>query len=142
MPVPDSPPHDASTDDASTDDADGEKRNALEWVTFAVGVALTLSVIGFLVYQMAVGSDEPPDLVIELGAVDVRRSTALVPVTVRNEGDRVAEGATVEVCAGPDDCAELSFPYVPQGSTRTGELGFGLPLGGALQARVVSYRTL
>ena len=134
---------DTSTSDASTSDASNDvKRNALEWVTFAVGVALTLGVIGFLVYQMVAGSDEPPDLVIELGAPDTRRGTTLVPVTVRNEGDRVAEAAVIEVCAGPDACAELSFTYVPQGSKRTGEVGFEAPLPGPLRTRVVSYRTL
>lgn len=138
----DSSPADSANDAPDDDAQNGVERNALEWATFAVGVAITVGVIGFLVYQMVAGSDEPADLVIELGAPEIRRGTALVPVTVRNEGDRVAEGATIEVCAGPDDCAELSFAYVPQSSKRTGEVGFSAPLAGPLVTRVVSYRTL
>ena len=131
-------PDASASEDASAD----QDRNALEWATFGLGVLITLAVIGFLTYQLVAGSDEPADLAVELGAPDVRRGTALVPVTVRNRGDRVAEAAVVEVCAGLDDCAELSFTYVPQASTRTGEVGFGVPLAGPLRTRVVSYRTL
>ena len=108
---------------------------------FALGVAIALGVIGTLAVQWIAGSDRPADLVVELGAPAERRGQVRIPVEVFNAGDRVAEGAVVEVCAG-DACSEITFRYVPKGSTRTGEVGFAAPLGGPAETRVVSYRTL
>ena len=132
-------------DDDTPDRDDGaasESRNALEWAISGLGLLVVLTVVGFLVYQLVAGSDEPADLHVALGEPSTRRGAVLVPVTVENRGDRVAEGATIEVCAGPEACAELTFLYVPQGSTRTGTVGLRAPLAAPLETRVVSYRTL
>ncbi len=63
----------------------------------------------------------------------------MVPVEVRNQGDRVAVGAQVEVCAGTA-CSQLTFDYVPFGSTVSGTAGLEAPLAAPPTARVVSYR--
>ena len=127
-------------DSTDSEDSPPQKRNALEWTVFGFGVAIVAGVLGFLVYQLVAGSDEPADLRITMGPPDTVRGTVLVPVTVDNEGDRVAEEAVVEVCAA-DACGELTFTYVPQGSSREGVVGLEAPLGGPLRGRVVSYRT-
>ena len=67
----------------------------------------------------------------------------MVPVRVQNEGARAAEAVVVEVCTGggeQEDCAEVTFPFVPQGATREGVVGFAAPPAGPLRARVASYR--
>lgn len=129
-----------STDDGSTDDGGTPDKNWLEWAVSLAGAAIVLGVIGFLVYQLAWGSDEPAKLEVELGTPTVADGTARVPVTVRNTGDRVASHAVIEVCAGPDACAQLMFDYVPFASKQTGSVGLDAPLAGPLQTRVVSYR--
>ena len=131
----------SSDDESSSGDSgeENEKKNALEWVVFAMGVAIVLGVIGYLSYQLATETNEPPLLVIELGEQTPRGAVVEIDVTVKNEGDQTAEGATIEVCGGPDTCAELTFPYVPSGSERTGRVGLSTPLAGPLETRAVSF---
>ena len=118
-----------------------EERNALEWAVFGLGLILVVGVLGFLVYQLVAGSDEPANLVVTFDTPEERRGTVLIPLTVTNEGDQVAEAAVIEVCAGPDACGEVTFTYVPQGSTRQGVVGLTAPLAAPLTSRIVSYRT-
>ena len=129
-------------DPDDTDPDGGQRRNALEWAVSAAGLVIVLGVVGFLAYHAIAGSDEPAELVVTLEAPRPQRGTVLVPLTVENRGDRVAEAALIEVCAGPASCAEITFRYVPQGSTRTGMVGLAEPLAAPLETRVVSYRTL
>lgn len=136
-----------SQDDGGSNDSNGEQsgseskdKNALEWVVTGLGAAIVLFVLGYLSYQFLAGSNTPADLVIELGTPEVQGTTAEIPVTVRNRGSRVAEAAVVEVCAGPESCAQLTFDYVPFESELTGTVGLEAPLTAPLTTRVVSYR--
>ena len=139
-----------SSGDGSGEDGSGEdgsssggttERNWLDWALVIAGAAIVLGVVGFLVYQIATLPDEPAALEVTLDAPEVSGGTAMIPVTVENVGSKVAEAAVIEVCAGPESCAEVSFTYVPQGSTREGEVGLSAPLAGPLETRVVSFRT-
>lgn len=136
-----------SQDDGGSNDSNGEQsgpegkdKNALEWVVTGLGAAIVLFVLGYLSYQFLAGPTTPADLVIEVGAPEVQGTTAEIPVTVRNRGSRVAEAAVVEVCAGPESCAQLTFDYVPFESELTGTVGLEAPLTAPLTTRVVSYR--
>ncbi len=51
----------------------------------------------------------------------------------------MAEAVVVEVCAGPDACAQVTFEYVPYQSKTTGTVGLEAPLRAPLTTRVVSY---
>lgn len=117
-----------------------ESKNALEWGVTIAGVLIVLSVTGFLVYELFAGASGPPQLQITLGEPKAVEARVEVPVEVQNKGARVAEVAVIEVCAGPDDCAEVTFDYVPYESTVTGTVGFKAPLKGPLSSRVVSFR--
>jgi len=145
---------DSSTESASGDEGssdDNASSNWLEWTAFGLGVLITLSVVGYLGYQIATGSDEPANLQVTLQAPEAKPGgaqsaeasgeTVLIPLEVKNTGDRVAEMAVVEVCAGPDACAQVSFAFVPKGSKRTGTVGLSAPLAEPPTSRVVSYRT-
>jgi uncharacterized protein (TIGR02588 family) len=118
------------------------QRNGLEWAVFAVGALLVAGVVGYLAYDAVAGADGPADLRIQLGA-PARTSQVVVPVHVHNAGGRSAEEVVVAVCAGggdAEDCAEVTFPFVPYGATRDGVVGFERPPAGPLRSRVVSYR--
>jgi uncharacterized protein (TIGR02588 family) len=120
-----------------------QQRNGLEWAVFGVGALLVAAVVGYLAYDALAGTDGPADLRVELGT-PARAGHVVVPVHVRNVGGRSAEEVVVEVCAGgeasPEDCAEVTFPFVPHGATREGVVGFAAPPAGPLRSRVVSYR--
>ena len=131
----------SSKEDSGGDESEGNQgKNALEWVVFAIGVAIVLGVTGFLIYELVVGSDRPARLTIELGEQTQRDGVVEIEVTVRNDGDSAAEGATVEVCGGVDTCAELMFAYLPAHSERTGVMGLSMPLSGPLETRTVSFK--
>jgi uncharacterized protein (TIGR02588 family) len=129
-----------STSDSHTDDT--PRSNALEWAVFALGVAITLGVIGFLTVQLVTGTDEPADLRVTLQEPQPREETVFVPVEVENQGDRVAKEAVIEVCAGPESCGSVTSRFIPKGSTRSGMVGLRAPLAAPPASRVVSYRTI
>ena len=126
--------------DAESGADESQKKNALEWAVFAVGVAITLGVMGYLVYEVVTETNAPPDLQIALTEQRDRGPLLEVDVEVENSGDVVAEGAVIEVCGGPDACAELAIPYVPAGSRRSGTVSLNKPLSGPLETRAVSFR--
>lgn len=117
-----------------------EKLNALEKAVAALGALVLVAVLALLVRDLAQGADAPPDLRVALGAPETRGGALHVPVTVENVGGQTAEEVTVEVCAGPETCADLTFPFLPRGSSRQGRVGFRAPLEGPLEAHVSSYR--
>lgn len=148
---PDAPTRHAATGGPAEDPPNGEdgeggrtggkeEKNALEWAMTLLGAALVLFVVGFLTYQLFAGTDRPAELQIRLGEPRTNGSTVEVPVTVRNEGGRVAEAAVVEVCAGPESCAQLTFDYLPFESEFEGVMGLEAPLQAPLTTRVVSFR--
>ena len=129
--------HGASQEKAS---GDGEGKNAVEWGMVILGGAIVLFTFGYLIVKIIGGADQPPDLRITLGTPETQGDLVLVPVEVKNEGGSVAQKATIEVCAGEAECAQLDFPFVPHKAVRKGQLGFSAPLAGPLRSRVMSYR--
>ena len=124
-------------------DPDGEQppgKNALEWAVTGAGALIVLFVVGFFVYELVAGASGPADLTVTLGETTTDSLTVEVPVSVSNDGQRVAENVVVEVCAGPEACAEVTFDYVPYQSKATGMVGLAAPLGAPLTTRVVSFR--
>ena len=139
-----------SPDDVPNDDRDREadgdpeaagnpRKNALEWSVTIVGGLIVLFVVGFFVYEWVAGASGPADLTVGLGTPSADGLTVEVPVEVKNEGERVAERVLVEVCAGPEACAEVTFDYVPYQSKVSGTVGLAAPLRAPLTTRVVSY---
>ena len=137
---------DSSGSGSRSDGGDGQDsgadkgKNWLEWTITALGGALVVLVLGFLIYEWATATGEPADLRVSLGEIESDGSFVEIPVTVENQGGKVAEAAVIEVCAGPDACSEVTFDYIPFKSTVTGSVGFRAPLRAAPTTRVVSYR--
>ena len=119
---------------------DSEGKNVVEWGMVLLGGAIVLFTFGYLIFKIIGGADKPPDLRVTLGAPETQGDLVLVPVEVTNEGGSVAQKATIEVCAGDAECAQLDFPFVPHQAVRKGQLGFSAPLAGPLRSRVMSYR--
>ena len=117
-----------------------QDKNGLEWTVFALGLAITLGVVGYMGYQVVAGSDEPADIQVTVKETTESEGFVVIPVEATNEGDRVAEAALIEVCAGPESCGELSFAYIPKGSKRSGTVGLKAPLEAPITTRVVSFR--
>ena len=120
-------------------------KNWLEWVVFAVGLALVAGVLGYLAYDGLTMGDAPPSIEVRLGAPEQRGASFIVPVYVFNRGDATAEGVTVEVAqqradgqAGEQGQFEVAF--LPRRATREGWVAFKTdPRQTTLTARVLGY---
>lgn len=124
------------------------KKNWLEWSVFAVGLALVLAVVGYLVVQAALHEDRPPALSVRVGEPwqppGVVPPHFIVPVTVTNHGDHVAEWVLVEVTlvrdGKPLERGELRISDVPRRSSRSGAWTLQrAPQPDELRARVLGY---
>ncbi|MCY0986909.1 hypothetical protein OV203_07240 [Nannocystis sp. ILAH1] len=124
------------------------RKNWLEWTVFAVGLALVLGIVGYLVILAVRHDDRPPRLGIHVGAAtrteDVEPPHYVVPVTVTNHGDRTVGDVHVEVTlvrdGAPVERTELTLPEVPRRSSRAGASTLQTePATGQLRARVLGY---
>ncbi|HYO99483.1 MAG TPA: hypothetical protein VER76_04790 [Pyrinomonadaceae bacterium] len=121
------------------------QKNWVEWAVFAVGLALVLSALVYLVYEGATMGSDPPSLEVRLGTPQQRAHNFIVPVTVINHGDETAEGVTVEVLLESGDGreperGELTVAFIPRRATREGWVAFQQdPRAARLTARVLGY---
>lgn len=124
------------------------QKNWLEWIVFAVGLVLVLSVLAYLAYEGATMGSDPPSIEVRLGTPEARAHNFIVPVTVTNHGDETAEGITIEVTlenAGGDSAVEpvrgeLTIAFLARRATREGWVTFQQdPRSARLTARVLGY---
>lgn len=104
------------------------KKNWLEWSVFSVGLMLILLLVAYLAYEAITIGTEPPIIDVQLGAAETRSGLYVIPVTLRNNGDRTAEDVMIEVTllnGGEEvETAELSIAFLPRQSTRNGWVTF------------------
>ena len=119
------------------------EKNWLEWVVFGVGLVLTASVLGYLVYEGVHMGDTPPDIALSLGPPERRGEEFLVPVAATNRGDETAEGIHIEVrleTGGAGERGEFTIAFLPRRATREGWVTFRTdPRSGRLKPRVLGY---
>lgn len=100
------------------------KKNALEWIVFAVSLVLVLAVIGILLVSGTRGTDRPPQLRISVGEPAREADHYRVPVTVENSGDETVADLKVDVSlrSGSDivEQSEFTLMFVPRRSRREG----------------------
>lgn len=121
-------------------------KHPLEWIVFAVSLAVVAGTVGFLAWDAVQGEDSPASLSVELGRPEPRDGAWAVPVTVRNRGDETAEGVKVEVtlerAGAPPETADFEAAFVPRRSQREGWVLFRSdPSRGRLSGRAAGYET-
>jgi len=119
-------------------------KNRLEWTVFALGLALVLATLGFLVRESAAGNDGPPDVVVTLGERRPSRGGHLVAVEVANVGRTTAEDVRVpiflELPDGTREEAELNIAFLPRDSKRNGWVSFRSdPEKGKLEVGAIAF---
>lgn len=67
-----------------------------EWIVAALGFALVATLLVYLARQTLIGSEAPPLIRLQAGAVQEQEGRYLVEVEVTNAGPRTAAGLTVE----------------------------------------------
>ena len=121
------------------------QKNWLEWIVFALGLALVSSTLVYLIYAGTSMSESPPNLEVRLGTPEQLQFSFIVPVTVINHGDETAEGVRIEVVLESDgeDKArgEVDLPFLPRHATREAWVTFEQdPRTAKLKARVLGYQ--
>lgn len=104
------------------------EKNWLEWLVFAIGLALIVPIVAYLAYDAATLGHEPPVVEVQVGAAEARGNVYMIPVTLENLGDRTAESVVVEISLLEGDeeleTAELTVDFLPRQSTRSGWVTF------------------
>ena len=120
-------------------------KNWVEWAVFAVGLALVVSALAYLVHDGATMGSDPPSIEARLGAPEARAHNFIVPVIVTNHGDETAEGVSIEVLMDSGEGVEaargeLTIAFLPRRATREGFVTFRQdPRAARLTARVLGY---
>ena len=121
------------------------RKNLFEWTVFAGSAVLLAALVAALCVEAIRESGRPPALRVAADAPERAGDSFRVPITVRNEGDETAAMVEVEVVlerGGQEvERAELTFDFVPVGSSREGWAAFGTdPRCCRLVARVTAFQ--
>jgi uncharacterized protein (TIGR02588 family) len=105
-----------------------ERTPVAEWTAAALGLVLTLAVVGYSVWEGLTGDGGPPALSVEAKTAEAVEHGHVVPLVVRNAGDATA--AAVEVRGVLEQAGQVVeerravFAYVPGGGQAKGGLVF------------------
>lgn len=121
-----------------------ERTPIAEWTAAALGLVLTLGVIGYTVWEGLTEDDGPPRLSISSGPPARTAHGFVVPIVVRNASHATAAQVEIEgVLAHPGRPAETrraSFAYVPgRGEARGGLVFHGDPAASKIAFSVSGY---
>lgn len=114
-----------------------------EWVAGAIGLALVLAAVGYMV-RAAMQPATPPRVAVTSDSVTAGHGGYLVHFTARNEGRTTAAGVTIEgelrEATGTATRSSTTLDFVPAASSRSGGLYFQRdPRGAALVLRASGY---
>lgn len=118
-------------------------KNLLEWLVFGISALLVLATLALLTVATLQVEDGPAEMRAETGKPVSKDGWMRIPVTVRNNGQRVAANVEVKVCIGSGEAkreAGFTIDFVPRGGSRTGAVSFremGEPV--ALECEVLGY---
>lgn len=120
-----------------------EEKSWLEWLVFGLSSILILMVFVYLVRDACKDQGRPPDLRIELGSSVSSSHGFVVPVSVTNKGDQIAQAIEIEISTLQESrqVATLNFEFLSSGETQKGWVGFSGSPTHELASRVVGYRT-
>lgn len=118
------------SDEEKTKKENGQKRETpfLEWVFAVIGLILVVSVIGFLVYNVAVNEGKSAELNIEVEEIVQNNKGFLVKFVLENTGDETAADVTIEgkLKKGEEsvETGDVTVDYVPSHSKKKGGMFF------------------
>lgn len=112
-----------------------------EWVVAALGLILTLALLGFLLRSALDGSRRPPDISVAVDSVVRQNSGWLAFVTATNAGDATAADVTLEgAIDGGSQPSSVVLDYLPPRSSRGAVLMFPSDPTGRLTVRATGFR--
>ncbi|HEY8356000.1 MAG TPA: hypothetical protein VIL30_00960 [Ramlibacter sp.] len=116
-----------------------------QWAVAAMGLALVLACLGYLLAQAWAGPPTPPDPVVEVVSIARQGTRHLVTVRVRNRGKATAEGLKIagELRQGGTvvERVETELQFLPGESSRERGLFFTRdPRSLSLELRPESYQ--
>lgn len=126
------------------DTAEPHRVSPWEWAVAALGLALVVGVIGFMLYRAYTEAGTPPTIEFTIDAIQPSGPGYLVTFTATNRGDEAAAAVMVEGhLIGDDGSVETSavtLTSLPGGSQRQGGLYFGTdPRARQLTLRAMGY---
>jgi len=118
-------------------------KNLLEWAVFGISAVLVLATLVLLTIATFQVEDGPAEMRAEAGKPVSKDGWIRIPVTVNNNGQRVAANVEVKVCLGHGETrreAGFTIDFVPLGGSRSGAVSFretGEPV--VLECEVIGY---
>jgi uncharacterized protein (TIGR02588 family) len=115
-----------------------------EWTAAGLGLASTLAVLGYAVWEGLTDRSGPPVLTAASAPAERAGPGYVVPVTIRNESPSTAASvevtATLELSSGGREERRATFTYVPgQGEAKGGVMFLNDPARGRLTFAVEGY---
>ncbi|MBX3171140.1 MAG: hypothetical protein KF760_27275 [Candidatus Eremiobacteraeota bacterium] len=99
------------------------KKNWLEWCVFALGLVLTLSILGYLIFLGLNRGEQPPIFKVTVGSPQKVSDGYQLRVDVYNQGDVTAQSVQVEV-ENRAEKARFQIDFVPEHSSAKGWVVF------------------
>lgn len=115
---------------------------ALEWVASAIGLLITLGVLGVIGWEAASGDGEaPPAIALSVERVTETDAGYVVEVMAANRSDTTAAGVEIQgKLARGGETSGATIDYVPGRSERGAGLFFTQdPRAGGLELRALGY---
>ena len=123
-----------------------EKKNALEWSVFYIGLVVVLGLLGYLTYLSFAFNPSPPDIAVAYRHEPSSNAPYRFHIKLKNEGNETAEEVQIELMALKNgevvENALLDIPFLPRQSAREGWviLTQDPALADSLYVRVISYK--
>lgn len=122
---------------------DNTSKNLLEWTVFAISAVLVLAVLGYLLKSALEVEIGPAKLAVMTGPPVAENGRTRIPVTVSNDGRRVAANVEVQIAVDSGEGkqqAGFTLDFVPRGGSRQGAVSFkGTDLTGTPECEVLGY---
>lgn len=100
----------------------------LEWVAAGLGLLLTVAVLGYVIWEGAVGHNAPPSLTLTGRPPEKTQGGFVVPLTIHNASYATAAGVEVRATLERDgrvvEERRVTFSYVPGRSEAKGGVIF------------------
>jgi len=99
-----------------------------EWIVGAMGLLLTIGVIGFLLYHALGGNRLPPDVKLRIDSIVQTSNGYVVEIRAVNEGESAAAGVIIEGAlkkgAEQIERSQTTIDYLPSKSEKKAGLFF------------------